>query len=582
MSYELMFQRALQLQQNGALNEAEQLYRQILETAPDNADVLNLLGLIAQTKGLHHEAVPYFYRAINSAPQHFPIYFNLAVSLSAVERPVEAIEAYQKVLSLKPDVKEAYYGMGNIYWQQDDRINAEQSFQKALEIDGNYLAAAVNLAELKADDSALKKLAENNPKFAEPQYYLGRRALENGDFAKAQTFLQKADELLVSDEIKTLLATSLLAQNQNDEALKYFYQAYNINSHNFDAALNIADLEVKNENFTEAEKFYKKAIELNGGNMQAHANYANMLCKRNRTLEALEEYRAAVRIAPEAPELSFNLSIILKMLEEYEQALSLMFNAFYLAPERADWSLNLAETLILFHRQAPEKALKITENWYNRMPDNTVVKHLWSVLNGKEPENDGDYNKLLFENFAQTYESTLERINYQVADKISELAVGIKGRILDLGCGTGLVGAKLKNENNTLVGVDLSQAMLDIAKQKNVYSELVCTDALEYLQSHAGEFTAIVAGDVLCYFGDLSALLSAGAPTKLIFSVETGEDVENYAVEPSGRYRHNPQYVRQTLVKAGYNDIEEHPLILRQENAQNVNGMIFVAKVNPM
>ena len=60
MSYELMFQKAVELQQNGALNEAEQLYRQILETAPQNADVLNLLGLIAQTKGLHSEAVNYF------------------------------------------------------------------------------------------------------------------------------------------------------------------------------------------------------------------------------------------------------------------------------------------------------------------------------------------------------------------------------------------------------------------------------------------------------------------------------------------------------------------------------------------
>ena len=48
MSYELMFQKAVELQQNGALNEAERLYRQILETAPDNVNVLNMLGLVAQ------------------------------------------------------------------------------------------------------------------------------------------------------------------------------------------------------------------------------------------------------------------------------------------------------------------------------------------------------------------------------------------------------------------------------------------------------------------------------------------------------------------------------------------------------
>ena len=117
MSYNLMFQKAVELQQNGALNEAEQLYRQILETTPDNADVLNLLGLIAQTKGLHSEAVSYFYRAAAAAPKHFPIFFNLGISLSAIGRPVEAIEAYKKVLELKRDLKEAFLCLGNKYWQ---------------------------------------------------------------------------------------------------------------------------------------------------------------------------------------------------------------------------------------------------------------------------------------------------------------------------------------------------------------------------------------------------------------------------------------------------------------------------------
>ena len=48
-----MFEKAVDLHFSGALNEAEQLYRQILETAPNNADVLNLLGLIAQQRGFH-------------------------------------------------------------------------------------------------------------------------------------------------------------------------------------------------------------------------------------------------------------------------------------------------------------------------------------------------------------------------------------------------------------------------------------------------------------------------------------------------------------------------------------------------
>ena len=43
MTYDFMFSRALELHQDGRFAEAEQLYRQILETAPKNPDILNLL-----------------------------------------------------------------------------------------------------------------------------------------------------------------------------------------------------------------------------------------------------------------------------------------------------------------------------------------------------------------------------------------------------------------------------------------------------------------------------------------------------------------------------------------------------------
>lgn len=81
MGYNLLFQQALGFHEQGRLNEAENIYRQILETAPNNPDILNLLGLIAQQKGLHAQAVDYFYQAIRLAPGHAPFHFNLALSL---------------------------------------------------------------------------------------------------------------------------------------------------------------------------------------------------------------------------------------------------------------------------------------------------------------------------------------------------------------------------------------------------------------------------------------------------------------------------------------------------------------------
>lgn len=572
MSYQLMFQKAVELQQKGALNEAEQIYRQILQTAPENADVLNLLGLIAQRRGIHNEAVNYFYRAIKNAPKHFPIHFNLAVSLGALGHYTEAIEAYHRVLEFNDCCKEAYLGLGNIYWAQNKKDIAKQSFAKALSIDANYIEAKTNLAELSDDIQTLKSISMNNP---QSLYYLGRRSFNERDFPQAEFYLQQADELIDDDEIKTMLGEALLNQNKSALALQKFYQAVQINKHNVNALINIADMETLNGNFTEAEKYYKKTIETDANNLRAHTNYANMLCQNKRTLEALEEYRQAVIISPQSPELSYNLSLILKSLEEYEAALDLMFHAFYLAPSREDWSLNIAETLIMFNEKAPQKAKKICENWYEKMPDNVVVKHLLATLNKQSDKDEKEYNRLLFDKFAPTYEKTLKNINYKVADKIAETYSPLKGKILDLGCGTGLLGEKIKNVDNQIFGVDISTEMLSIAAEKGVYTDLYNQDIEEFLQVNRCKFDYVTAADVFCYFGDLDEIIKTIYPVPIIFSIESDENCDKYFLQPNGRYRHSPNHVKQILQEAGYTRIEETSLILRKENDKDIQGMII-------
>ena len=96
MGYDLIFSQALKLHEAGRFDEAERLYRQILETAPENPDVLNLLGLVAQAKGIHEEAISLFDQAVRISPQHAPYCFNLALSLAATGKYYEAIKLYER------------------------------------------------------------------------------------------------------------------------------------------------------------------------------------------------------------------------------------------------------------------------------------------------------------------------------------------------------------------------------------------------------------------------------------------------------------------------------------------------------
>lgn len=579
MSYELMFQKAVNLHQNGALNEAEQIYRQILETAPKNADVLNLLGLIAQQRGFHQEAASYFYRAAESAPNHFPVFFNLAVSLEALNRHLEALEAYAKSLQLKPQTKEAHFGRANIFWHIGNTKQAQKEFEAAIAIDADYAEAQVNSAEMNDDEAKLENLKLKYPKCAAAYYYLGRRKFSAGNYTQAQKYLSVADELLASDEIKTLLAVSLLQNKcEQEKALTLLYQAVELNPHNAEALLKIADFQANQKNYAEAEKYYKKAIEFSPQNLSAHTNYAAMLIKTKRTLEALEEYRAAVLIAPETPEISYNLAQILRELKDYEQALLLMFNAFYSAPEHNDWGINIAETLALLNKTEPEKAKKIAQNWYEKMPDNIIARHSWNAVNGKTDADDSEYNRLLFNVFAPTYEATLSNINYKAAAEIASICGKCGGKILDLGCGSGILGAALKNNENEIFGVDISEQMLKSAELKNSYKQLICGDIINFLQNNSEHFDLIVAADVFCYFGNLSPIFEHCFPSKFVFSIEVDDKTETYVLQANGRYKHNPQYAENLLKTVGYQKITQTQSVIRTEDGEDVIGSIFKAE----
>ena len=147
-----------------------------------------------------------------------------------------------------------------------------------------------------------------------------------------------------------------------------------------------------------------------------------------------------------------------------------------------------------------------------------------------------------------------------------------------MGCGTGLTGKVIKNNNNTLYGVDISSNMLKLAKQKNIYHELSNQDIVNYLKDNKTKFDYIIYADVFCYFSDLEPIISNCNSTPLCFSIETTQETEKYQISNTGRYKHSPLYIKQLLNKYNYTQIVEYPLTLRNENNQPVLGIIFVAK----
>ena len=572
MSFNLLFNKANNLYLNGAYTEAEKVYRQILAFAPENSDTLNMLGLIASAKNEHNIAISYFYEALKNAQNPLPIYFNLAVSLTHLQKYDEAIEAYENVIKVAPKTKEAYNNLGGIYEKLENKTQATESYKKAIEIDENYIDALVNLAVLNKDTKEIKNIAEKFKTSPLPLYYLACFAFDQENFEQALSYAIQANELQEAYDIKNLVAQIYLKLDNKENAQKYFHQALILNPQSIDASVNLGVLE-------QDESYFKKALSLNPQSFEAHISYADFLYHENRKPEALEEYHQALFINPDNPALSNNIALVLKDMQDYKGALDLLLNAFLKDPQNKNISVNMAETLVLLHEKEPDEALKIAKLWQKNAPNNVFAERTVAAFENNTVSDDMAYAQNLFDEFAPLYDKQMESIKYNIFNKINELNLKIEGHILDLGCGTGLAAEKLKTSNANWIGVDISKKMLKSAQEKNLYKTLIESDILSFLESSKIKYSFILLLDVIEYTKDFEKILNLCFPSHLLLSIEKApKEIKTYALAPTGRYQHNPEYIENLLKTIGYKNIQTHNLPLRTENGKDVDGILFVAE----
>ena len=580
MSYDLMFQKAVDLQNAGALNEAEAIYLQMLQVMPENSDVWNLLGLIAQSRSDDVKAVDCFLSAIKYAPvPFFAHFFNLALSYKALNKNNEAKDALKRAVELKPDFKEGWNVLGVWKAYDGELEEAIKDFCKALEIDETYEEARVNLCFYTNDKESLFKIADEN----EHCFSANFKAAEfTDDVTKKEHYLKRANAA-APERIDGLASLAQFYRGQGDfnTSLTFYHKILNLNKKNIEALLGAADIYLMQKEYEKAEKYYLKSFAETREISGAHLNYGILLYQTGRLSEALEEYRKAAQLAPDVPEISYNLALILKETGDLEEALGLMFNAHIKAPENKTFMVNIAETLAeLFHQNA-ELALKIAENWQKQEPRNVFSKRLLAGMSGGVTDNDVIYSKELFDAFAATYDQTIEKLEPKIIKKFKEIFGEVKGRVLDLGCGTGLAAEALKTDKNMFDGVDISGEMLEKARLKKVYTHLYQQDILSFLQikSPARDYDLAIAFDVFCYMGALDEVLAKLKGVEVWFSIESADDErgKDYYLEANGRYKHTESYIKKVLQRVGFKEISAYPLVLRQEGGEGVEGFLFMA-----
>jgi len=129
-------------------DDAELLYRRILEAAPDEADAMHFLGVLSHQRGRSDEAITLIEQSIALSPRHADRYNNLGNVLVEIGRLSQATETYEKAIELQPGHADAYNNLGTVLRAQSRYDDAAAAYQKAIELNPSHVDAYNNFGNL--------------------------------------------------------------------------------------------------------------------------------------------------------------------------------------------------------------------------------------------------------------------------------------------------------------------------------------------------------------------------------------------------------------------------------------------------
>jgi predicted TPR repeat methyltransferase len=139
---------ALALQQAEQWAAAADIYRNVLEVAPEHADALHFSGILAHQQARGEQAVALIERSLALEPDRADWHSNLGIVLQDRLELDQAIVAYRHAIALDPDHANAHNNLGVVLRANGKVVEAEAAYRDAIRIDPEHSDAYHNLGVL--------------------------------------------------------------------------------------------------------------------------------------------------------------------------------------------------------------------------------------------------------------------------------------------------------------------------------------------------------------------------------------------------------------------------------------------------
>jgi predicted TPR repeat methyltransferase len=507
--------------EQGAINAYEDL---LLNGVNDTA-IVNNLSYLYVNQGQIHQAVELLSKFEDRDDLSLLNQLgHLTKRLGELDR---AMRVFEKAIALSPEDAETRNNFALVLFQRADFKAAESQLNIALQNKPDYQSALYNLAlvlkaqnKMKACVASLEALLQVDAKHLQALFMMGKLALESGVVI---------------------------------EATDYFEKLLEIAPDNTDILASIASCLIDGREYTQAKPYCEKILKLE----------------------------------PDQYAVLYNLALIADKEGQTDRAISLYHSCLEKSPRYFNALNNLAA--LYLHKRDMVSAQMYFQRALDEQPDNKSVQYTLDAISGKSNVESApkDYVKNLFNYYADHFDQHLVKgLDYQVPEillKVFKKVSKPKEKaydILDLGCGTGLVGEMFNPYSKSLTGVDLAENMLTKAREKQVYQHLHEDDLLHFLTHTSSQFDVALAADVLVYFGKLESLFEKLMQRLkhggfFIFSIELC-DGDTFLFQQSGRFAHSRHYITHLSKQFDLRVRYFKPVATRKQYGQSLGGAVVV------
>lgn len=392
-------------------------------------------------------------------------------------------------------------------------------------------------------------------------------------------------------------AISAAANENYGEAIPAFAKVFSMNQSDHEVADALGICLQNINHYDEAVLYHAHALELQPTNAAYALRYGLAFMGVGEHEAAMELFRHAVNLSPNFIDAYAYLGYELQNLGQQEEAREIFKQGLERDPDHAN--LNFFYGRLMQELGETDEAAKHFDTTVAaKGAEADTAEYLSASIKGGNPEKAPEkFIRGLFDYYAPNFEaSLLNNLQYRSPAVLQEMlkrpAVTTvhditqkPQRVLDLGCGTGLMGVAMRPYAESMVGVDLSHNMLIRANEKAIYQETRRQDIAAYVsEMPRGNFDVVVAADVFTYIGNLQPVFS-GLSEKLekgalvAFCCERlNEDQgqQGFKLQNTARYAHKDSYLRKLASDFGFDILTTDESPMRQNAGTAIEGLYYV------